>query len=105
MSNLLEIKSSYLILFYLILSKNNKLTIIDTFNLRLGPDTLSHLNVQLTKHDVSLIKIVLDISKHCDGHESKPAMCILAISEESQKTSMFFFLLTIIPLIIKHNVP
>ena len=27
---------------------------------------------------------------HIDGHESKPATCILAIIEESQKTSNFF---------------
>ena len=29
-----------------------------------------------------------------DGHESKPAMCILAIIEESQETSIISYLAT-----------
>ena len=31
---------------------------------------------------------------HIDGHESKPAICLLAIVQESQKTSAFRYFLT-----------
>ena len=40
---------------------------------------------------------------HIDGHESKPATCILAIIEESKKIPIFF-ILTLISFMIKHNV-
>ena len=39
---------------------------------------------------------------HIDGRETKPAMCVLAIIEESKKTSTFFYFATY-PFMIKHN--
>ena len=40
---------------------------------------------------------------HVDSHESKPAMCILAIIDEGQKIPQFLILPTI-PFMIKHCV-
>ena len=37
---------------------------------------------------------MLLIYMYIDGHESKPAMCILAIIEQSQKTSIISYFAT-----------
>ena len=40
------------------------------------------------------IKLCMDVFIHIDGHESKPAISILAIVEKSQQTSNFRYFAT-----------